>query len=356
MQFRNGIFIITEEIQCPLYNVEEEINIGEGILTLPAGKPTCLRLAGRLLDIVSADGEYDRYRQAGTEKTKFDCGGCAGIIHFEFKKSKGYATLQMKLLAETDRREKIKGVSSFAGLLRTIKTFSALSDDDLLDLATLLELTEYPWQFPIIQKGDPGNRFFIIISGTAEVIDDHGTTLAELQKGEVFGEMSLLSGERVTTTIMAASPCQIAVMTHKNFKHILARFPALQVFFYKLLVSRVTKLNLQRTEDLASGLVGQLSDISPVELCQMINSNQKTGILELEFERDHGIAAFNEGDLVHAEFYELTGKDAFYEILSLENGRFKFIQGLDKNQRKYPVIGSFMALLMEGMKRFDDNR
>ncbi len=356
MQFRNGIFVITEENQCPLYNVKEELDVNEGNLTLPAGKPTCLRLANRLLDIVSADGEYERYRQGGTEKTTFDCSGCTGIIHFEFKKAKGFATLQMKLMEATDRREKIKGVSSFAGLLRTITTFSALSDNDLLDLSTLLELIDYPWQFPIIQKGDPGNRFFIIISGTAEVIDDHGTTLAQLQKGEVFGEMSLLSGERVTTTIMAASPCQVAVMTQKNFKHILARFPALQVFFYKLMVSRVTKLNLQRTEELASGMAGQLSDISSIELCQMINTNQKTGKLHLEFEKEDSVAAFNEGELVYAQCHNLTGKDAFYAILSMENGRFKFIQGLDESQRRKPVLGSFMALLMEGMKRLDDKR
>ncbi len=356
MQFRNGIFVITEENHCPLYNVEEELDINDGNLTLPLGKPTCLTLSNRLIHILSADETYERQSQSGVEKTKFECGGCTGIIRFEYKKAKGFATLQMKLLAAADRREKIKGVDKFAGLLRTIETFSALSDDDLLDLATLLELTEYPWQFPIIQKGDPGNRFFIIISGTVEVIDEHGTTLATMQQGEVFGEMSLLSGERVTITIMAASPCQLAVMTQKNFKHVLVRFPALQVFFYKLLVSRVTKMNLQRTEELASGMVGQLTDISPVELCQMINANQKTGRLHLEYDIDRGFAVFNEGELIDAQLNELKGKDAFYEILSMEEGRFKFSQGLNESERKNPVLGGFMSLLMEGMKRFDDKK
>ena len=234
------------------------------------------------------------------------------------------------------------------------KSFSALSDDDLLDLATLLELTEYPWQFPIIQKGDPGNRLFIIISGTAEVIDDYGTTLAVMSKGEVFGEMSLLSGERVTVTIMTSSPCQVAVMTHKNFKHILARFPALQIFFYKLLVSRVTKMNLQRTEELSSGMVGQVSDISPIELCQMINANQKTGRLYIEHEGSRGVVMFNEGELVHAQFDALTGKNAFYEFLTIEDGRFRFTQGLSESETKADVLGGFMGLLMEGMKRLDD--
>ena len=356
MKFRNGVFVITEESHCPLYNVREEFSIEEGHLTVPTGKKACLTLTNKLVQIASTDEEYERYSQGGVEKTKFECGGCIGLIRFEYKKAKGFSTTQMKLLAAADRREKIKGVSSFAGLLRTIETFSALSDDDLLDLATLLELVEYPWQFPIVQKGDPGNRLFIIISGTAEVIDDYGTTLAELEKGEVFGEMSLLSGDRVTITIMAGSSCKIAVMEQKNFKHILTRFPALQVFFYKLLVSRVTKMNQQRAEELASGMVGQLSDISLVELGQMINANQKTGRLQIEFEGDRGLVVFKEGELMHAQFNQLTGKDAFYEILTLDNGRFKFTQGLNEHDRKFGVIGGFMALLMEGMKRLDDKK
>lgn len=354
MQFRNGVFIVTEEGHCPLYNVREELAVNNGVLKLPAGKPTCLTLANDLIAIASADDSFENFSHGMNQRAKFECGGCEGLIRFEYKKDKEYATLQMKLLAAAERREKIQGIGDFAELLRTIEVFSALSDDDLLDLATLLELDEVPWQFPIAQKGDPGDRLFILLSGKAEVIDEDGVTLAELQKGEVFGEMSLLSGERVSTTIMTAAPCQIAVMNQKNFRHVLNRFPTLQVFFYKLLVSRITKMNKQRAEELASGMVGQLSDISPVELCQMINANQKTGRLNLEFEDKRAMILFHEGELVHAETGRMAGKDAFYDILSIESGRFKFVQGLTEREKAFDVMGGFMGMLMEGMRRLDE--
>ena len=354
MQFRNGVFVITEEDNCPLYNVREELKIGEGILSLPAGKPACLTLTADLIQIASANSCYESFTHGGTRSAKFECGGCTGIIRFEYKKEKEYATLQMKLLAAAERREKIRSVASFAGLLRSIEIFSPLSDNDLLDLSALLELVDYPWQFPITQKGDPGDRLFILISGRAEVIDDHGVALAELRRGEVFGEMSLLTGERVTTTIMATVPCRIAVMNYKNFRHIMNRFPALQVFFYKLLVSRITKMNRQRAEELASGMVGQLSDISAVELCQMINANQKTGRLNVESEEKRALMVFNEGELVHAEMNGTSGREAFYRVLAIENGRFKFTQGLTVGEKRLDVIGGFMGMLMEGMKRLDD--
>ncbi len=356
MQFRNGVFLITEEKNCPLYNVGEEMEVNEGAFKLPASKPTCLVLAQDVIELVSEDVAFESLQQGASKKTKFECGGCTGIIRFEFKKEKGYATLQMKLLAAAERKEKIRLVANYAGTLRSISLFSSLSDDDLLDLATLLEFTDFAWGFPIAQRGDPGSRLYIIISGRVEVIDDDGVVLAEMGPGDVFGEMSLLSGERVTATIIAAEPCEIATMSQKNFRHILNKYPALQIFFYKLLVNRITTVNVQRAEELSSGMVGQLSDISVVELCQMINSNQKTGHLKLESSDITGRLAFNEGEIIRASIGLNEGQEAFYDILDLTEGRFKFIQGLSRSEKKLPVIGGFMGMLMEGMKRLDDRR
>ena len=132
------------------------------------------------------------------------------------------------------------------------------------------------------------------------------------------------------------------------------RFPALQVFFYKLLVGRITTINQQRAEELSSGMVGQFADIPPVELLQMINSNQKTGALKLEAGKSKGQLLFNEGELVYAIFNGKDAQEAFYDVLALKDGRFKFVQGLSPQDIQYKVIGGFMGMLMEGMKRLDD--
>jgi len=354
MQFRSGVFIITEERHCPLYNVGEEMHVDAGILKLPAAKSTCLTLTKDIIELASEDVAYERYLQGSKQKTKFECGGCTGIIRFEFKKEKEFATIQMKLLAAAERREKLKSTARYADLLRSIEIFQPLSDDDLLDLATLLQFVDYNWGFPIIQKGDPASNLYIIITGRVEVMDGEGVTLAEMGRGEVFGEMSLLSGDRVTTTIMAMEPSQIANLSQKNFRHVLNRFPTLQVFFYKLLVSRITTINYQRAEELSSGMVGQLADIPPLELCQMINANQKTGRLKLEVEQKKASLLFNEGELVYATYNSKEGREAFYDILAINDGRFKFVHGLSLREMEFDVLGGFMGMLMEGMKRIDD--
>jgi hypothetical protein len=354
MQFRNGIFVITEESHCPLYNAADEFSVEGVSLTFPASKPTCLVLANDVISITTEDVVFEKFEKGGTKKNRFECGGCTGIIRFEYKKDKEYATLQMKLLAAAERKSKISAVSQFAGLLRSIDTFSALGEDDLLDLAALLTMKEYDYGFPIVQKGETGENLFIILTGVVEVIDDEGVALNEMSAGDVFGEMSLLTGERVSATIMASEPSQIATLNNKNFRHILQRFPALQVFFYKLMARRITDINLKRAEELGSGMAGHIADMPPIELCQMINYIQKSGTLTLEGEDFDGIIKFYEGEIIEAVCGRRSGKDAFFKILTMRKGRFTFIQGISARDAKKEIIGGFMAIMMEGMKHLDD--
>lgn len=262
----------------------------------------------------------------------------------------------MRLLAATERKEKHQEVSLLADRLRGIALFDPLTVDDLIDLSTLLIIKEYTYGYPICQKGDPGTHLYIILSGNVEVLDDDGVVLSEMETGDVFGEMSLLSGDRVSTTIMATEPCEIATLNQKNFKHILNKYPALQVFLYKLVVKRINDINSKRAKELASGMNGQVADFPLVELCQMMNANRKTGRLKIEYNDTMAYAVFNEGDLVYAEMNKKTGKEAFYDLLAIDLGRFQFSQGLTSRERNYQVVGEFMGMLMEGMRRVDDQK
>ncbi len=354
MPLQNGIFVITEDDRCPLYNVGDRLTVNQEILTLPTAKPTCLTLTKSLLRVISEAEDYEELHYGEHKKISFQCGGCVGLIHFEFEREKGYETIQMELLKASERKEKIKNVAEYARLLRSIDTFSPLKNDDLLDLAALLEFKDFPWSFPIIQKGDPGVYLHIIVQGRVDVVDEQGITLATMTRGDVFGEMSLLSGDPVTLTIIAVEPCHIAMLSQKNFQHILTKYPPLQVFFYRLLIKRITEINKQRAEELSSGMVGQIADISIIELCQMFNTNQKTGVLKLEDEKNRAILIFNRGDLVHAQLGDKKGKEAFFSIFTLNEGRFKFTQGLNTKEKQHQPLGGFMALMLEGLKRLDD--
>lgn len=354
--FKNSIFIVTDEHNCPFYNAREELEISENAMKTAAGKPVCLILVQDIIALTSEQAMLDRQSGGLGEQTEFKCGGCGGVIKFEYKKAKNYSTLQMKLLVAAERKEKLREVIRYVDDLRKVDLFNSLSDDDLLDLGTLLEFEHYDWGYFVSQKGQAGSKLYIIVKGEVEVLDDEGVILAELGAGDVFGELSMISGETMTTTIQAAEPCVIATLNKKNFRHVLVRYPSLQIFLYQLFVERITALNEKRADELSSGMVGQLSDISPVEISQMINSNHKTGVLEVESEFLNGKILFKDGDVVKVDFGYKKGTNGFYDFIALNDGRFKFVQGLSASERRLKPIGGFMGMLMESMKRLDDLR
>jgi cAMP-binding proteins - catabolite gene activator and regulatory subunit of cAMP-dependent protein kinases len=173
--------------------------------------------------------------------------------------------------------------------------------------------------------------------------------------GDIFGEMSLLSGEPITTSIHSRERTRLATLSSKDFKHTLNRYPVLQVFFYRLLVERA-QANTLRAGTISSGMTGRLSDINAVELFQLINSSQKTGKVLLVLDDGNATVAFNEGELVKTQYKELSGKEAFFALLAKSDGTFTYTSGLSAEEKQLEVIGGFMGLVMEGMRRVDEQQ
>jgi hypothetical protein len=173
--------------------------------------------------------------------------------------------------------------------------------------------------------------------------------------GEIFGEMSLLSGEPVTTTIHTRAKTRLASLSSKDFKHVLNKYPVLQVFFYRMLVDRA-QANTLRSGTISSGMTGELAEISTVDLFQLINSSQKTGQVEFDLNDGKALVLFHEGELIQARFNSLAGKDAVFALLAKRSGHFIYNSGISNEAKKLDVIGGFMALIMEGMRRIDEEK
>ncbi len=353
MEYRNAIFIITEERSCPIYNVGEELKVENDALTVPEAKPACLMLVRELMKVVADKQSLERFSPSGVKKFKFECGGCVGLIRFEFKKAREFATLQMKLLAVAEQRARMRHLDKFFDVLRGLDIFEPLDEDSLRDLSAQLQLKEFSENKIILKKGDPGTSLYIVLEGRVAVIGDEGQTLSEMTTGEIFGEMSLLSGEPVTTSIHSREKTNLAILSSKDFKHVLNKYPVLQVFFYRMLVDR-SQANTIRAGTISSGMTGRLSEINTVELFQLINSSQKTGKVQLVLDDGSAGIAFNEGELVKVHYKGLTGKEAFFALLAKGEGTFTYTSGLSSEEKELPVIGGFMGLIMEGMRRVDE--
>ena len=80
--------------------------------------------------------------------------------------------------------------------------FSLLGEDRCEDLIPLFSTLTYKLGEIVIRQGEPSDGYFIVMAGKARVIDTErdGLTLAVLQKGDGFGEQSLLTGQPSVAT------------------------------------------------------------------------------------------------------------------------------------------------------------
>jgi CRP-like cAMP-binding protein len=75
----------------------------------------------------------------------------------------------------------------------------------------------------IFRQGDPGEEFYVLLSGCAEVIidDQHEMPIKELRQGSYFGEGALLSGEPRSASVIMTTDGELGRLDRDNFHSLL---------------------------------------------------------------------------------------------------------------------------------------
>lgn len=93
--------------------------------------------------------------------------------------------------------------------LQHIPLFRALNDEELARLAPRLKHLSFAPGEVILRQGDDGESMFLILQGKAGVLLTNEAGLSQqvamLQAGDFFGEMSLLTGEKRSATVVGMS-------------------------------------------------------------------------------------------------------------------------------------------------------
>lgn len=98
----------------------------------------------------------------------------------------------------------------------------------------------------ILSEGDEGASAYLIKSGSVEVIIGQGAKariVATLEKGDVFGEMSLLEPGPRSATIRAVTDTKCSVTSYDEFMTLIRKDPDRAIRFMKALVFRLRRMN-----------------------------------------------------------------------------------------------------------------
>ena len=105
--------------------------------------------------------------------------------------------------------------------LRQVPLFESLDDDAAKQLCELLETLDCEAQEVMFRAGDAGDAMYIIERGKVRICvqatDGHEVTLTELGRGDFFGEMALLDGQRRSANAVVAEDARLAVLSRQHF-------------------------------------------------------------------------------------------------------------------------------------------
>jgi CRP/FNR family cyclic AMP-dependent transcriptional regulator len=112
-------------------------------------------------------------------------------------------------------------------ILRHVTLFSGLSKRELGEIARIADELDFPAGKVLIEQGQTGRQFFVIIEGSVDVTQD-GRKLPRRGGSEFFGEIALVSGSPTTATVTTATPARALVIAPRHFRALLDRSPSIQ--------------------------------------------------------------------------------------------------------------------------------
>jgi CRP-like cAMP-binding protein len=127
---------------------------------------------------------------------------------------------------------------AFVDHLQQVAMFSACSKRDLQLVARRAEDVRVPAGKVLVNEGETGHEFFVIIEGDARVTR-HGKRVASLGPGSAFGELALLDKAPRNATVIAETPMELVVLGQREFAGIIDEVPG---FARKLLAGMAARL------------------------------------------------------------------------------------------------------------------
>ncbi len=348
------VFRIVKEKNCPLYKEDERLHLSDKTLSCPLGKEMCLILVRDLTELLFKFLGEQSSDLAEYTDTVFNCSGCSGLIKFA-------------LLQEDESEIDAFVTDSDGGAIAQIDP-AALKGYEKTVECSLMQVLPPDLRENIfchfreifleegtvvIRKGERNLNLYIVCEGEL-LVESGGVHLATLVEGEVFGEMSYLGADVAVSTVRAIKNSKVLAIGGDVFGDLLGDNREVQSYMAQLLSDRLGKTNAARARDFESCMSGRIDEIVPAELFQIFHMHQKTGVLSLELPGGKGKVAFREGCIINASYCEHANQEAIFKILAEKKGFYRFTSGLSPSEMRAAEIGDFMMLLMEGVKRVDE--
>ena len=223
-------------------------------------------------------------------------------------KSKGIFKLLGSVLTDSHAvsSQDIDNVISLMHLniLSSSALFRSISRESLKKALTRAQLEIFQEDSVIFKQGEEPENFFIVISGKVKIFstsaEGQESTIAYLNDGEGFGEVSLLTGEQHSASAKALQTTSLLVFKKKEFNGLIESDPDISLAIIKGFASRLNRkdeeiVKATEKEKAYQQFVSQESELSLPDLIgqtRSINNLRK----KIHEAAENGLPALVRGD------------------------------------------------------------
>lgn len=250
-------------------------------------------------------------------------------------------------------------------LLMQIPLFKTLPDTELEHLAATLSVCKFAPETLILQEGQVGDRFYIIMDGEVEIIKALGTSderlLGVRGPGQFIGELSLINRDRFrSASVRSMGQVRLWEMTLTEFDALLLRQPSLayevvRILGQRLLASETATINDLREKN--QRLVEMYTELQAAQ-AQIIEKEKLDHELQVAYQIQMSILPRSLPQVTGYEFgammvpARMVGGD-FYDIFQLGRGKVGIMIGdvADKGMPSAIFMARTHALLYAELNR-----
>jgi len=221
------------------------------------------------------------------------------------------------------------------------------------------KIREYEAGQLILESKTEGQFFYVLQSGRAQVCGEtykgQPTEVAILEKGACFGEMSLISDEPTSNSVLALEDCTVLLMTKADFVKFVSDNPGILILLYKIMADRLRAKNQAYSNILRTSLMGHGHIMPLVDVAQSFEKSRLSATVFVNNDHEGGFLAFRNGQLFYAKQGNLNGAEALERILSWgEDIFFRVDESQLPEKANLPTSVSTTSLLLDGLRNIDE--
>ncbi len=127
--------------------------------------------------------------------------------------------------------------------IRSVPLFASLDDEAARELRRLLSTREVATDTSLFRAGDDGDAMYLIESGRVRIAitdaDKKEIVLAELARGDFFGEMAIIDGKQRSADAVIVEDARLAVLSRDNFLRFIRNNPMVALEMLSATFSRL---------------------------------------------------------------------------------------------------------------------